>query len=412
MARSAYREAVGYFEQALSILPHLPEQSYTREQAVDLRLALRSALFPSGDFKRILGVLRETEALAEALDDPRRLGQVSVLLSTHFRRLGDYGQAIAAARRALALATAGGDVILQALANLYIGLGYAARGDYRQAIDCLRQTVASVDGAWHHERFGQLFLPAVTSRVCLAVCHAELGMLAEGRALGAEGLRIAEAVVHPGSLMWAYLEIGLLSVRQGDLRRATSLLEQAMGICHEVDLSGWRSPIAAALGAAYTLGGRVADGMSLFTPALEGSAATSASYQTLCRLSMGEAQARAGRLEEAHVCAEGVLAYARTHQARGSQAYALRLLGDIAAWREPPEIEPAEAHYQQALALADELGMRPLVAHCHLGLGTLYARIGRREQARTALSAAIALYRAMEMTYWLPQAEIALAQVT
>ncbi len=71
--------------------------------------------------------------------------------------------------------------------------------------------------------------------------------------------------------------------------------------------------------------------------------------------------------------------------------------------------QQAEAHYRQALALAEELGMRPLLAHCHLGLGTLYAKIGRREQARAELSTAIELYRAMDMTFWLPQAEAALA---
>jgi tetratricopeptide (TPR) repeat protein len=71
----------------------------------------------------------------------------------------------------------------------------------------------------------------------------------------------------------------------------------------------------------------------------------------------------------------------------------------------------AEAHYQQALALAEELGMRPLVAHCHYGLGRLYGQTGQREQARAELSAAIALYRAMEMTFWLPQVEVVLAQV-
>ena len=77
----------------------------------------------------------------------------------------------------------------------------------------------------------------------------------------------------------------------------------------------------------------------------------------------------------------------------------------------PPEVAPAENHYRQALALAEELGMRPLLAHCHRGLGTLYAATGQREQARTELSTAIALYRAMEMTFWLPQAEAALVQV-
>jgi len=105
------------------------------------------------------------------------------------------------------------------------------------------------------------------------------------------------------------------------------------------------------------------------------------------------------------------LRLARAHQQRDHQAYALRLLGEIAAQREPPAVVEAAVHYQQALALAEELGLRPLQAHCHRGLGLLHAQTGQREQARTALATAIALYRAMEMAFWLPQAEAALAQV-
>ena len=171
--------------------------------------------------------------------------------------------------------------------------------------------------------------------------------------------------------------------------------------------------MAAALGAAYTLAGRVADAVPLLTQAMEQTTATEmVGFQALCRLSLGEAHLLAGRLEEAHALAERALALAREHQERGHQAYALRLLGEIAARREPPEVEQAEAHYRQALALAEELGMRPLQAHCHLGLGTLYATTGQREQARAELSTAIELYRAMDMTFWLPQAEAALAQVS
>jgi hypothetical protein len=78
---------------------------------------------------------------------------------------------------------------------------------------------------------------------------------------------------------------------------------------------------------------------------------------------------------------------------------------------DPLQAEPAENQYRQALALAEELGMCPLQAHCQLGLGTLYDQAGQVEHARAALAAAVALYRAMEMTFWLPQAEAALAQV-
>ena len=136
-----------------------------------------------------------------------------------------------------------------------------------------------------------------------------------------------------------------------------------------------------------------------------------AGFQALCSLPLGEAQMLAGRLEEAYTCAERTLALARTHQERGNEAYALRLLGAIATHRDLPDVTLAAAHYQQALALAQELGMRPLAAHCHRGLGMLYAKIGQRKQARTALATAIEMYRAMEMTFWLPETEAALAQI-
>jgi predicted ATPase len=412
LARSAYREAGGYFEQALSALPHLPEQRHTREQAIDLRLALRHALTPTGERGRTLAYLHEAESLAEALDDPRRLGQVCLFLSLGCTNRGAYDQAITAGERSLALATASGEVVLHALANLYLGIAYCRQGDYRRAIDCLRQTVAFFEGARQSERVGLPFLPAVTSRAWLATCHAELGTFVEAGILSAEALQMAEAVAHPGSLMWASWWGGLLSLRQGDVPRAIALLERAVGIIQEADISSYLPGVAVTLGVAYTLGGRIADAVPLLTQALEQATAMhNIAAQELYSLSLGEAHLVAGHLEEAHALAEQVLALARTHKERGNEAYALHLLGDIAARREPPESEPAESHYRQALALADELGMRPLQAHCHRGLGTLYATTGQREQARTALSTALEMYTSMEMTFWLPQAQAVLAQV-
>jgi class 3 adenylate cyclase/tetratricopeptide (TPR) repeat protein len=412
VARSAYREAVGSFEQALSVLTHLPEQRDTLEQAIDLRLALRSVLHPSADWGRILAYLREAEILAAALDDQRRLGQVLVFLSFHFRLMGAYDQAVAADQRALALAMASDDVVLHALANLHLGQAYQAQGDSRRAIDCLRQTLTSLEGTGRHEHFGQVILPAVSSRAWLVVCHAELGMFAKGSAFGEEGLRIAEAMEQPASIMRAYWGVGLLSLRQGDLPRALPRLEQAVSICQDADLPAVFPWLAAALGETYILAGRIADAVPLLTQALEQTTAReSIDLQTLCLLPLGQAHVLAGRLEEAHTLAEHTLALTRRHQQRGHEAYALRLLGDIAVRREPPECTQAASFYRQALALAEELGMRPLQAHCHRSLGMLYATTGQREQARAALSSAIDLYRAMEMTFWLPQTEAALVQV-
>jgi len=127
---------------------------------------------------------------------------------------------------------------------------------------------------------------------------------------------------------------------------------------------------------------------------------------------LGEGYLLAGRIEEATTEARRALTLARDYKQRGPEAWALRLLGKITAQQEPPAVELAEGHYRQAMAIAKELGMRPLLAHCHLGLGTLYAKHGRREEARVALSDAIELYRAMEMTFWLPSVEAALEEMT
>jgi tetratricopeptide (TPR) repeat protein len=254
------------------------------------------------------------------------------------------------------------------------------------------------------------YLPVID--LLKAYCHAELGTFPEGRALGEEGLRIAEAVEHPGSLMFASCGVGLLSLRQGDLHWALLRLERAVGLCQDADLPILFPRMAGSLGAAYILAGRIAEAVPWLTQAMEQSTAMEmVGPQVLCRLSLGEAHLAAGRLEEARTLAEGALAHARGHQERGNQAYALLLLGDIAARREASERKQAETHYRQALALTDELGMRPLQAHCHRGLGTLYAKIGRREQACAELATAIDLYRTMGMTFWLPQAEATLAQV-
>jgi hypothetical protein len=129
--------------------------------------------------------------------------------------------------------------------------------------------MAFYDGVRRHERFGLLFFPAVSSRARLAACHAELGTFAAGRVLVEEGRQIAEAVHHPGSLMFAAWGDGLLALRQGDLRRALLLLERAMGLCHEADQSSFFSRLAALLGAAYSLSGRVADAVPLLIQAME-----------------------------------------------------------------------------------------------------------------------------------------------
>jgi predicted ATPase len=202
MTRSAHHEAAGYLEQALSALAHLPQERDTREQAIDLRLALRNALGPLGNMGRVLAYLREAQTLAVALDDPRRLGQVSLFLTHYFSIMGAHDQAITASQRALALATASEEVVLQALANFFLSFAYWLQGNYQRAVDCLRQTIASLDGVRRHERFVLPHPPAVLCRAMLAACHAELGIFAEGIAIGEEGGRSPRRTIVPGAAYW------------------------------------------------------------------------------------------------------------------------------------------------------------------------------------------------------------------
>ena len=196
------------------------------------------------------------------------------------------------------------------------------------------------------------------------------------------------------------------------MHRAVPVLEQGLRLCEEIGYtSTYFIMIAASLGYAYALSGRVVEALPLLEQVLE--EAERSGYlkeQALYVAWLSEASLLAGRREEACAGAARALAHARAKRERGHEAWALRLLGEIAAQHEPLDVEHAAAHYQQALALAEELGMRPLQAHCHRGLGTRYAATGQREQARAELSVAIELYRTMDMTFWLPRAETALAQ--
>jgi class 3 adenylate cyclase/tetratricopeptide (TPR) repeat protein len=407
MARSGYREAVACFEQVLVALRGLPERRDTLEQAIDLRLTMRNALLALGDYKAMFDCLREAETLAEAIDDHRRLGRISAYMTEYFRQVGDSDRAVASGQHAIALAESVSDVGTQVVANAILGNVYDARGDYRQAIEVLQKVVKALTGDLTREHFGMTGFPFILSCSWLARCLAEVGAFREALAHAEAGLRIAETVNDPFSLVNAYSAIGRVYLRQGVLSQAIPLLARDLALCQSWNIGSWLDAAAADLGHAYALSGRVAEAL----PLLEEAASMGRSGQAMWTDHLSEAYLLAGQIAKASTLAEHALALARERKQRGFQAWALRLLAEIASQSDPPEIASAEAHYQQALALAEELGMRPLQAHCLRSLGMLYTQMGQREQARAELSTAIEMYRAMDMTFWLPQAEAALAQV-
>jgi class 3 adenylate cyclase/tetratricopeptide (TPR) repeat protein len=406
MARSANREAASHFEEALSALERLPEDRDTLAQAIDLRIELRHALWPLGEVARTLDHLQKAETLAETLADERRLARVLSVMGYSFWMLGDPDRVVASNQRALAIATNLGDFALEAAANFALGLAYHGLGEYRRATGPLKGNVASLQGERMYGRFGTAGHTSVLTIMALAWCQAELGSFAEGIVIGEEGVRIAQAVDHPLSLMFADVGVGELYLIQGDLARAIPILERGLAACRTWDFPSWLPWLASRVGAAYTLAGRVADGLPLLEQSMEQAASMGWKAEAsplAARLS--EAYLGAGRVHEASELVARALDLAVEHRGRGHQAWALRLLGEIASHRDPPDLDQAEGHYRQALALAEELEMRPLIGHCHFGLSRLYRRAAKREQAQKHLTTAMSMYREMDMRFWLEQAE-------
>jgi class 3 adenylate cyclase/tetratricopeptide (TPR) repeat protein len=406
--RAAFREAVAACEQALQALAHLPEDGATRELAIEVRLALGGPLGALGEHRRQLALLGEAEALARALDDRARLGQVLVQMARVLRITGDHDGAIAAGRKALELATELSKSALREQASYSLGQTYYGIGDFGRAAELLWQNVEAAD----RESGTPSTDVRIQSRAYLALPLSALGAFTEGRRHGEEALRLATLEGRGFTPIVAHGCLGLLSLAQGDLEHAIRVFDQGLALCRTSGNRNWSRPIVAGLGSASALQGRLTEGRALLEEVIREDIRTSAQVNHARWVAwLSEVCCLAGRGEEAWQHARQALDLARQLKERGNEAIALHQLGVVYAHADPPDAMQAEAHYQQALALADELGMRPLVAHCHLGLGTLYARTGQQEQAHAELSTAIDLYRAMAMTFWLPQAEAALAQV-
>jgi predicted ATPase/class 3 adenylate cyclase len=406
--RAAFRQAATDFEQALAALGHLPDTPETRGLAIDLRLSLMDPLNVLGEYERDLALLREAETLAQALDDRARLGRVLAWLTNMLRKRADLAGAMAAGQQALALATAFGDVVLQEGVSHNLGQVYYSIGDFGRAAALFRRNVEARDpSTGRPDRPYQIF-----SLAWLAQVLSQLGQFAEGRRHGEEALRLATVEGRGNEPMIAHMCLGHLYLAQGDLATASRLLDQGMALCRAADNWNAGRPITAALGYACALAGRLAEGRALLEEALrEGIRMGALQNQSYFVAQLGAVCLLAGRVDEAFQHVRQALALARQYGERGYEAHALCQLGAVHAQADPPEVAQSEAQYREALALAKELGMRPLQAHCHHGLGTLYARSGQREQARAELATAIESYRTMEMTFWLPQAEAALAKL-
>jgi tetratricopeptide (TPR) repeat protein len=402
--RSAYAEALTSFEGALRALDHLPRNRETLIQAIDLRLDSRDILAPLGRYGQILDYMREGERLARELGDRRRLGLVLADLGARLRNVGDHERALEASRHAVDIASELGDPALEIESSYRLAQVYFALGDLVRSSSAFLETaqaLAREDTA--HRATLPLFF-AAWPRAWLGLAFSQLGRFTEARSHAEEALRIAQRADHPHTTIEAYGALGGVSLEQGDLHAAVRALEPALALLRA---NGSGAPnILSGLGHAYALSGRLDEALPLLEEAVRSEGSISAmGLGHAVRISrLAEAYLLAGRTGEAVERARTAVELATKYRERANEALGLRVIAEIAAGQERFDATDAREHYASSLALAVELGMRPLVAHCHLGLGRLHRRMVAMELARTELTTAASLYQEMGMTYWLDKA--------
>jgi tetratricopeptide (TPR) repeat protein len=409
-ARSANLEAVKSFEQALHLLEALPESRLTLEQGCDLRLELRPVLSQLGEGRRLRQRLREAEALAERLNDDHRRGQVCSLLTNVHTALGELDEALACGTRALAIARELGDLEMRIRSTNYLAQAAFYRGDYQRVVELATDSLAALPVDWAYKHFvGPATLASVYSRGFLVVSLAELGRFAEAAKYEAEAIQLVEPMQHAVTVGVAYFAAGLRHLLEGDWAQARSLIERWIAVCRTGNVvimlppalssSAW---VLAQLGERSDALNRLREGEQLIER--EEMNQRGWTYHAL-----GRACLLLDRLDEARRLANRALEFSPSHL--GFAAHALYLLGDIATHPDQFDAESGEVHYRQALALAEPRGMRLLMAHCHLGLCKLSRRTGKRERASEHLTTATALYREMDVRFWLKQAEAEMRQL-
>jgi tetratricopeptide (TPR) repeat protein len=404
ITRSAYSEAAAFLTHALGALHRLPATRETTELTIDVRLDLRNALAPAGEWARMGEHLHEADGLARTLGDQHRLGRIVNCMVNLRMVTGDYDEAVRFAQEALGIGRILGDRSIDVVATMYLGSAHSARGEFTDAAAFLERNVA-LEGDLRYERFGSASIQWAWSGAHLAEVLSELGRFDEAIKRAEASVQVAEEADHSFTLNFGLFALGRAHLRRGDLPRATQVLERGLGLCRTRQVVFGTPFVAAALGVAYALASRIDDALPLVAGAVEGFRRRPNHFRpAVIPLYAGMTYLWAGRIDEAARHAREALALTRRLKARAGEAHALCLAGDVAS---AGCAEDAPGFYHQALALAGELGMRPLSAHCHLGLGKLYRRTGDAAKAREHLTIAATLYGEMGMGVWLAATELA-----
>ena len=405
---SALRTAAGWYDQALLVLEALPDSRHKLEQSFDILRHLRSALTNLGETRKALQRLREAEPLAEKLNDESRRGLVCTGMCVMNCYHGELDHALANGARALAIAEQIGDASLRSLAVNDLIQVHWNRGEYERVVELATGSPAEMP----REALYLAHSPGPIWGQCnLVRSLAELGRFAEAARHADEVLRLAEPIRGTHTVGMAHLSAGLRLLAKGDWLEARPLIERGLAeyrkgnifisLPHAIASSAL---MLAHIGEASEALSRLREGEKfLDRMTARGTIDQSGmDYQWL-----GRAALLLGDLDGARRLADSSLKNSPLHP--GYAAHALHLLGDIATHTDSFD---AETYYRKAFEVAERLGVRPLLAHCHLGLSKLYQRTSRQKQAREHVTTATAMYREMDMSFYLQQAKAVTRKLT
>lgn len=411
-AFSAYEEAQSYFEAALEALKKLPHTRDRIVQEIDLRFNMRAALFPLGRHDEWAMHVRAAEPLAKDIEDKARLANCYNYLSTHLWIRDRHKEAIRLCEEGLSLAELAGDFSVHITTMFHLGIPLLYTGEYERQVELHREVAQKLSGAAIFERHGLAGLPSVLARSFLSWGLAELGEFEEAEEWGQQGIEIAEQGKNLFSTTWAHACLGLVYLLHGKLDRAIKMLEKALALCREADVLAAFAFTAASFGHAQSLWGHPNHALPILEEAVRPQKASFSAVPSSYPLTaLAEVYRLKGDTKKAIQKAEEALSIFRQKGERGFGAWALYYMAKIQSGEGSEQMQQAIQSYCQAKEQAKELRMRPLLAHCHVSLGQLYLKTGRSEEARSEVSAAIDLYRSMDMSFWLPQAESVLAEI-
>ncbi len=403
-ARGALAEAVDRYEQSLGMLPRLGAGSQNLLRAIDVRLDLHVPLMTVGRVQRLMEVGLEAEQLARQADDAARLGRVLYQMGYFSWLSAQYATSLEYGEQVLAIAESCGDTALWARATHLLGLIRLARADFGVAIDLLKRVVDGPNAAAAREHL-TLLMTCVDACGWLAFCLGAQGDFPAALAYAERAVALADSSGHPQPQAIAYGFHAIPLIVRGDFSLALPWCERAVQVCQSKDVLAWMPTAYSLWGWALAWLGRHEDALrylDLGAAARERMNVTTNLALFHCRWADG--LLLAGRGEEAGRAAGRALELARAAGEHGHEALALHVSGEVVAATALSEPEAAAAHFRSAAALAERLGMRPLLARCRLSLGELWARTGRRDEARSELVSAVGLFESMGMTFWLGRA--------